>query len=67
MVQTKLRIGEPDDEYEREADRVADQVMRMPMVSDEVETDALGEGPKPSIVQRECVDCEEGPLSEEEK
>ncbi|HRJ53114.1 MAG TPA: DUF4157 domain-containing protein [Candidatus Thiothrix moscowensis] len=29
-LQTKLTIGEPDDVYEREADRVADQVMRMP-------------------------------------
>jgi hypothetical protein len=29
-LQAKLKIGEPDDEYEREADRVADQVMRMP-------------------------------------
>ena len=30
MIQAKLTIGRPDDEYEREADRVADQVMRMP-------------------------------------
>jgi hypothetical protein len=29
-VQTKLRIGQPGDVYEREADRVAEQVMRMP-------------------------------------
>lgn len=29
-LQPKLVIGSPDDEYEREADRVADQVMRMP-------------------------------------
>lgn len=29
-IQAKLRIGAPDDEYEREADRVAEQVMRMP-------------------------------------
>ena len=28
-VQAKLTVGAPDDEYEREADRVADQVMRM--------------------------------------
>ena len=30
IVQAKLQVGEPDDEYEREADRVADTVMRMP-------------------------------------
>jgi hypothetical protein len=29
-LQAKLRINEPGDEYEQEADRVADQVMRMP-------------------------------------
>src|SRR5262245_61727338 len=29
-LQTKLSINEPGDQYEQEADRVADQVMRMP-------------------------------------
>lgn len=29
-LQAKLRIGQPNDKYEQEADRVADQVMRMP-------------------------------------
>src|SRR5712691_13372733 len=29
-IQTKLRISQPNDPYEQEADRVADQVMRMP-------------------------------------
>ena len=28
-IQAKLAVGSPDDEYEQEADRVADQVMRM--------------------------------------
>ena len=28
-LQTKLRINEPGDQYEQEADRVAEQVMRM--------------------------------------
>jgi len=26
----KLRIGQPNDVYEQEADRIAEQVMRMP-------------------------------------
>lgn len=30
VLQAKLRIGQPNDIYEREADRVAEQVMRMP-------------------------------------
>ena len=29
-IQAKLKIGSPGDRFEREADRVADQVMRMP-------------------------------------
>ncbi len=29
-LQAKLRIGKPNDKYEQEADRVADQVTRMP-------------------------------------
>jgi len=31
-LQAKLRVGQPDDIYEQEADRVAEQVMRMPDV-----------------------------------
>jgi hypothetical protein len=30
ILQAKLRIGQPNDVYEREADRVAERVMRMP-------------------------------------
>jgi len=30
VIQAKLKIGQPNDVYEQEADRVADQVMRMP-------------------------------------
>jgi hypothetical protein len=30
VFQTKLTIGAPDDKYEREADQIADRVMRMP-------------------------------------
>ena len=29
-IQAKLKIGAPDDKYEQEADRIAEQVMRMP-------------------------------------
>ena len=29
-IPAKLKIGQPGDKYEREADRVAEQVMRMP-------------------------------------
>ena len=30
VIQAKLSVGQPNDKYEQEADRVADQVMRMP-------------------------------------
>lgn len=30
VIQAKLKIGQPGDKYEQEADRVAEQVMRMP-------------------------------------
>lgn len=30
VIQAKLKIGRPGDQYEQEADRVAEQVMRMP-------------------------------------
>src|SRR4051794_26031082 len=40
-LQTKLIINQPGDAYEQEADRVADQVMRMP--------DSV------ALVQRECA------------
>ncbi len=30
VIQAKIEIGQPNDIYEQEADRIADQVMRMP-------------------------------------
>lgn len=30
LIQTKLKIGQPEDRFEREADHVADTIMRMP-------------------------------------
>ncbi|MCZ7356843.1 MAG: hypothetical protein O8C66_14255 [Candidatus Methanoperedens sp.] len=53
-LQAKLRIGAPGDVYEREADRVADAVMRMP------QPQAVSSG-TPSI-QRACPKCENDEL-----
>ena len=44
LIQAKLKIGQPGDKHEQEADRVAETVMRMP---------------EPSI-QRVCVEWGEG-------
>lgn len=53
-VQAKLTVSAPNDPYEREADRVADQVLQMP----------------DSVVQRKCAACSAGgatcPRCEEE-
>jgi hypothetical protein len=57
-VQAKLTVGQPNDPYEQEADRVADQVMRMPdsQVMEEPDDSPLQAGTTPSI-QRMCADC----------
>lgn len=47
-IQAKLTVGAPDDPLEREADQVAEEVMRMP----EPPTKALA-------VQHKCAHCEE--------
>ena len=49
VIQPKLKIGQPNDRYEQEADQVADQVMKMPVL----------EIPP---VQRKCKACEEEEL-----
>lgn len=53
--QAKLTVGPPDDVYEREADRVADQVMRMPAPGDGVRRWAPG--PRRGSLQRTCAEC----------
>ena len=41
-IQTKLKIGQPNNKYEQEADRVAQQVMRMP---------------EPNVQRQGCLTC----------
>ena len=45
IFQAKLRIGKPGDKYEMEADRVADQVLRMPEMTTCLECKEKGEEP----------------------
>ncbi|MCY7272250.1 MAG: hypothetical protein LH702_00535, partial [Phormidesmis sp. CAN_BIN44] len=42
-IQPKLTIGQPNDQYEQEADRVADQVMSMPESAQPVQREAMPE------------------------
>lgn len=50
QVQAKLTVGAPDDAYEREADEVADRVMRM--------AQPAAVTPAGETVQRKCAACE---------
>lgn len=56
LLQPKLRIGPVDDVYEREADRTADRVMRMPVPDSDVARPLQA---PISRVQRMCPECEE--------
>src|SRR5207249_249208 len=50
-IQAKLAISQPDDPYEQEADRVAEQVMRMPATSMSIAK------AKPSLMYKESNDA----------
>ncbi|MBW2740371.1 MAG: DUF4157 domain-containing protein [Deltaproteobacteria bacterium] len=66
-LQAKLKIGQPGDTYEQEADRVAEQVMRMP------EPQAISSStPYINSIQRASPGCEDEvlkrqPIEEEEE
>lgn len=53
LIQAKLKVSNPDDGSEREADRVAEQVMRMPEPMAQV-------GDPPPALQRKCAPCAGG-------
>ena len=57
-IQTKLKIGQQGDKYEQEANRVAEQVMRMPEPVGNIST-GLTTSEQPPIIQRMCPECEE--------
>lgn len=52
-LQTKLRISEPGDEYERESDHIADQIMRMPEPS--LQRQIESEEEDEEIIQRKAT------------
>src|SRR5436305_7781522 len=57
-VQPKLTISQPDDPYEREADRVADRVMRMAIPPSSHDKLSFTSIPFRKA-QRKCDECEE--------
>src|SRR5450759_5985845 len=64
--QAKLRLGQPGDIYEQEADRVAEQVIRMPepQVSNEIEVSNPAHN---NSIQRKCPGCKKGAKIEKEE
>lgn len=60
FIQARLKVNEPGDKYEHEADRVAEMVMHMPeslvVRSGDVVTGRQGEG-EAALVQRHCEVC----------
>ena len=58
FIQAMLTVSQPGDPYEQEADRMADQVMRMP---DQTAPATVRSGGLPQIspLQRMCAECEE--------
>jgi hypothetical protein len=60
VVRAKLKISEPGDQYEQEADRVAERVMRMPAreQSNQEEQETHGHT-QHEQVQRACSSCED--------
>ena len=51
-IQPKLTVGAPNDQYEQEADRVADQVMSMPAPTQPVQRDAIKDVQTKPLLQR---------------
>lgn len=62
LVQTKLKISEPGDKYEQEADRIADEVMRMPEPSVQRQVEP---GEEEEMVRRKAIANSMSPLSQE--
>lgn len=57
-VQAKLTVGRPDDDFEREADRVADRIVAMPVPAAARDAAPSSDGSE-LVVQRKC-DCGSG-------
>src|SRR6266508_1822263 len=58
VIQSKLTISQPGDAYEQEADRVAEQLMRMPEPQTQPSAAHFGQT-QPLGIPRMCTECEE--------
>jgi Domain of unknown function (DUF4157)/D-alanyl-D-alanine carboxypeptidase len=70
LIQAKLKVSQPGDVFEQEADRIAEAVMRMPDPR-MLKKVAISQHPQQSPIQRVCSECEEElhrqPMEEEEE
>ena len=57
VIQSKLKVGQAHDAFEREADRVADEIVRMPQRIRPADTTSIKNAP--SSIQRMCTTCAE--------
>lgn len=62
LLQSKLKISEPGDEYEQEADRIADEVMRMPEPQVQRQVELEEEEEEEDMVQRQAIQDISKPL-----
>jgi len=58
FIQTKLTVSHPRDKFEREADHVADQVMRMPEGAATGGESGISSNTSP-VIHRACAKCED--------
>ena len=58
VIQPKLAVNNPDDEYEKEADDMAERVMKMPEPNSLNNENSFFK-PAISFIQRKCAHCEE--------
>lgn len=70
FIQAQLKVSQPGDQYEQEADRVVDHVMRMPDPA--TVADASKQSMQhPLAIQRVCTECEDNmqrqPMEEEKQ
>ena len=57
IIQPKLRVGEPNDTFEQEADRVADKIMKMPEALPPVTAMSISARVHPaSAIQPHCIE-----------
>jgi Zn-dependent peptidase ImmA (M78 family) len=66
LLQTKLKISEPGDQYEQEADRIADEVMQMPEPSIQRQMEPE-EDEEEGMVQRQAIANQVAPLDQKQE